>query len=562
MAAIQSLLSQRPELLERAETHDFMRQLLTPESHPFPYIEPVEVRILFVIDGIGGFDGRDFGLSILLHELAIPQGPWVRISAKKAYRGQLAVGGDDELVGFRFDEHDLTQFDQIWLFGVDRGPNYLSDAELRHISEFMNGGGGVFATGDHEDLGAPLCSHVPRVRNMRMWHFGKTGPNDEPVAPPVDGEGRHDTLVRRDHEQIGAIDHQSDDTPQTISAKFYKIAVGQEQWIQAAHPVMSWMNGAIRFFPDHPHEGQCYEPADFDRVFTFEGFEIHEYPTGASGKRPVPEVIAFSTHTGRTAEDFKGALKPKTFGAVGVYDGHLAEVGRVLVDSTWHHFFNLNLRGDPTARDPRNRGGFAQSEEGRAAYEQIVAYYRNIPIYLARREQQAEMRTRAIWWARYHHQIAMDIRSPEHLAELSPADRSRETMRIGDLAKDVLGRLASRSQVLEWALSFEGLPPSLRVESFSDIGEPAQADQLSFLPRSVFVNLESTLLGGALLAAAAQVQGFYNRQRLMELGAPNIGRIMMDGAVIAAKEYLDQFTIQNTASQTGVSRLLQSFTPQ
>jgi hypothetical protein len=37
------------------------------------------------------------------------------------------------------------------------------------------------------------------------------------------------------------------------------------------------------------------------------------------------------------------------FGTVGVYDGHQANVGRIAVDSTWHHFFDINLIGDPIA---------------------------------------------------------------------------------------------------------------------------------------------------------------------------------------------------------------------
>lgn len=44
-------------------------------------------------------------------------------------------------------------------------------------------------------------------------------------------------------------------------------------------------------------------------------------------------------------------VQPKTFGVIGAYDGHATDMGlgRVAVDSTWHHFFDLNLIGDPGA---------------------------------------------------------------------------------------------------------------------------------------------------------------------------------------------------------------------
>ena len=42
-------------------------------------------------------------------------------------------------------------------------PSTMSDAELGALGAFMNSGGGVFATGDHEDLGVIMCGRVPRV---------------------------------------------------------------------------------------------------------------------------------------------------------------------------------------------------------------------------------------------------------------------------------------------------------------------------------------------------------------------------------------------------------------
>lgn len=82
----------------------------------------------------------------------------------------------------------------MWLFAVESSFGPALDApELRAISEFMDGGGGIFATGDHEDLGVAMCGAIPRVRSMRKWHWPDPGPNGEPVAPSAGGPDRFDT---------------------------------------------------------------------------------------------------------------------------------------------------------------------------------------------------------------------------------------------------------------------------------------------------------------------------------------------------------------------------------
>ena len=70
---------------------------------------------------------------------------------------------------FTFDQAglDLNLFDEMWLFGVG-GPgeaSALTESELLVIAKFMDGGGGVFATGDHENLGVQLCGRIPRVQD-------------------------------------------------------------------------------------------------------------------------------------------------------------------------------------------------------------------------------------------------------------------------------------------------------------------------------------------------------------------------------------------------------------
>jgi hypothetical protein len=515
-----ALMFDRKDLLEQIQASDYLTQILLPEKYVFPLFRPVEVSILIVTDASGGFDGRSFGLAELLNVLAVAPGPWVRFVVTTAHRNNDASAA---LKNFRFDAEDLTQYDEIWLFGVERQPSYLSDPELKAIAQFMAGGGGVFATGDHEDLGAGLCSRVPRVRNMRMWYWPSPGPNGEPVAPKVDTATRHDTLTRRGAETI-VFDHQSDDVPQEILPVMYTRPISILRQQAYPHPVLCGPRGIIRHMPDHPHEGQCYEPTDLDRTFTFSGTAFTEYPVAADGTKPAPQVIAQSHHAHRNPTDVKGSLNAKTFGSIGVYEGHKANIGRILVDSTWHHFFNINLTGNPGSSDPRAVQGFYGSAAGLDVYKDIKAYFRNIAVYLARPAQIVAMRNRALWWARFEHRIAMDLRL-DQIKQWTGTDRLVEYIRIGTVARDVLGLLASRCQIIQWVFDIgklpilvrEFIPPLDPVETFKPRGP---------LPPPELIDiLEPALLGAAIYGAALEVRGFQDRAPVERLGDKGLAEI-------------------------------------
>jgi len=535
----EALLFQRQDLLDRIANSDHLRKILLPERYIYPLFRPVEVNILMFTDASGGFDGREFGLSEILNVLAVAPGPWVRFNVTTAHRNNDASA---MLKNFRFDAENLSQYDEIWMVAVQRLPSYLSDAELRAISEFMANGGGVFATGDHEDLGGGLCARIPRVRNMRMWYWPNPGPNGEPVAPKIDQANRHDTLTRRNGETI-AFDHQSDDVPQEIMPVMYTRYIGFLRKASYPHPVLCGPNGVLKRMPDHPHEGHCYEPSDLNLSFTFNGATFEEYPTGAGGLRPTPEVIAHSGNAHRDPADVKGALNAKNFGSIGVYNGHQISIGRILVDSTWHHFFNINLTGRPGSSDPRAQQGFYGSAAGLDAYEDIKAYFRNIAVYLARKSQVSAMRTRALWFIRFDDRIAMDLRV-EHLGKLSPSERLLEYVRIGIVARDVLGRYASRCQVLKWAFELVELPLAIQryippldpVAAAGAIkeGEPAP-------PAELIDTLEVALLGAAIYGAAADGPSFDDRAGLERIGDKGIAEIMQKSAAEAVNLTMNAF---------------------
>jgi hypothetical protein len=162
-----------------------------------------------------------FGLSEVVATL-VSGGPlFSAFTVTKAHR-DTDVRGAADIENFRFDQHNISGYDEIWLVGVapEGGtPSTMSDAELGALGAFMNSGGGVFATGDHEDLGVIMCGRVPRVRAMRKWYYPYPGPNGEPVAPPSIGVDRVETTQPGHNESFVHFDDQSDDIPQPLTLR-------------------------------------------------------------------------------------------------------------------------------------------------------------------------------------------------------------------------------------------------------------------------------------------------------------------------------------------------------
>jgi hypothetical protein len=281
---------------------------------------------------------------------------------------------------FRFDDIDagenvIDRYDEIWMFGFNgEDDSALEESELRVLTDWMNRGGGVFATGDHEDLGAAMCSGIPRVREMRRW-LSADG------VPPAGTFNRLDTnRPATPAEATGAspmaFAHERDTTAQRIDwTPVFSFRAGFRIFEQPheilCHPDL----GVIDVMPDHPHEGRTREVAEMNlaRSYSFGGGVAgDDFPTGGSGQ-PVPLVIA----TGETfpappsSKPYKGNAGFFEFPMITIYDGRTAGVkGRVAVDSTWHHWFDLNIYGLEHAAD-------------NTAWRKIARYFENLAVWLA-----------------------------------------------------------------------------------------------------------------------------------------------------------------------------------
>ncbi len=511
--------------IERAKFDRHLAFTTYPDIyHKLHCLLPVSVKILMVTDGGGGYGNSDFHLRELLDVLSVSPGPWVRFAVTKAHR---AVGTDTSpnMNNFRFHNHDLSKYDQIWLFGVERSSNALSQDELKALSQFMDQGGGVFATGDHENLGFAMCAEVPRVRSMRKWSWPGNELNGEPAAPPgtpglaseAQMRHRHDTL-REGNEAGYQFDDQSDNTPQRISPNWY-YAPGPSIFRQRRypHPVLCGPRGVITVLPDHAHEGECYVPQDLTRSYTFAGYAVTEYPALPGGQRLAPEVVARATvipgHT--TVNPNKPPVYGKTFGVISAYDGHRLEqngkkLGRVVCDATWHHFFNINLVGDPGSPDPEKRKGFDYAPAPNPdPYEDIKSYFRNIAVWLARPEKQAAMLHRALWCIRWRYPLLEELPVMRKLDDLRLHADWSKIIAVGTVARDALGRLASRCQSLEWVIRIPEIIDGPRwVHPLDEVADPwlphspkPGPDPVPWMDAEL---LPEALLGGVMLALASE----------------------------------------------------------
>lgn len=335
---------------------------------------------------------------------------------------------------------DLMQYDVLWLI-ADEGlmastPGNtalgttkdapLSGDEKIAIANFMDSQGGVFAVGDHDGIGSMMCGDLLRVRTMRRWWAW----NQNPPYDPGNGQSfqtnwnaygldpshpaqpdRNDTLQPDSYDSLYYFNDQSDAKPQQLLTASGTLLTGAQG---AVHPLLRDSQGAvIGNFPDHMHEGEAtdfttisataspFNPNDGQNAPFEVPYQDHlgntqKFPEfwSVNGFQPAPEVIAYDADSGHsTYYDFSasgpayGMTQKKSRGAVSVYDGRAVGRGRVITGTTFHHYIDKNLVGDPmTAATGMPQHGPTGSNTGLAAatVQSITDYYVNAVSWLAR----------------------------------------------------------------------------------------------------------------------------------------------------------------------------------
>ncbi len=442
-----------------AKMLDERSQMLITKPHLiYPWWRrPCKVKVLLLTDSALNFGTGDFGLSTFVATLANDGRTYVdfeiTIAHRSAFVGNPGVTVHRSIPEFNFtnaSHFTQTMYDQIWFFGYNAS-GALSDLELVAISTFMNGGGGVFATGDHGEVGKALCGNITRVRKMRKWD---NTAGDVGMLDPQ----RNDTN-RPGPDGTSQFEDQSDDIPQDIKLKLYSSHVGGFWSETYPHPIMCSPLGRITVLPDHPHEGQCVEPASLAGNYEKDG--TPEFPAGIA-----PEIIATSSvlaggesFFGPTG--FKQVVQHHTFGAICAYDGHRANIGRVVTDATWHHFVNVNLVGETS-----NSGiGFLGSASGQAHLAQIKHYYINIAVWISRKSNHSCFNSRFIWQLVFQHRV---LEATMNNPDIKFNRISLSLLySIGTHALDVLGKKAGHCRKLKLVLdSVYPLVPefSLRID--------------------------------------------------------------------------------------------------
>jgi hypothetical protein len=368
-------------------------------------------------------------------------------------------------------------FDEIWFFGVHQANiskstlglfeggqhNELDANEVSAILNWMQEnklkefpGGGVLMTGDHSNqrpdnvvepscpepnvdktllgLGRALGRCVPRAGLLRKWE----GP------PTRDQTDRNNTVERPGNED--------DITPQRLTLRKVNEAGDPDPQGQP-HPLFFYKPGQwIEVFPDHTHEGSLTMPGSFDPAI---------WPPGLNKTpQPRPQVVAYGINQ-RTSE-------PERLDIIAVYHGDRAGVGRIVADSTWHHYFNLNLQGFP---HPAPEGSDS---------DRIGQFYANLAVWLSPRSKRSEMAYAMFWeLAKYTLRMERSPDAPEPEWSIGRMERSSKDPEpewsIGRAAYNILTRVASACEV--HAL-FQVVTP----ERFANLSFPEESSGLSHLP--------------------------------------------------------------------------------
>ena len=267
-------------------------------------------------------------------------------------------------------EQLLCDADELWIFGrriqITHGSphNELEDSEIKILEKYIRGDRriGILVTGDHAQspeglachqsthetymsLGRALGKRIPIAGLLRDWD----GPPTNCVELPLQDRDNFNTQEGVPPATLDESDHESDSIPQTIILD-----------PAAPHPLFTYVDSSgelrlIEKLPDHNHEGRVLGPEDL----------AGDWP------KDMPEpVVAARGRDNRFANERISNL-------VVAFDGDQVAMSRMVVDSSFHHFLDYNLKNIP-ARNPVSR-----LPEPGSQLDQIAHFFGNLALWLA-----------------------------------------------------------------------------------------------------------------------------------------------------------------------------------
>jgi hypothetical protein len=122
----------------------------------------------------------------------------------------------------------------------------------------------------------------------------------------------------------------------------------------------------------------------------------------------LPQIIAWgNTLADPPLQHIKGDTPAKHFPMISVYDGWQEDVGRVVVDSTWHHWFNMNID--------------ALEAEGGEEWDKVSRYFVNVAKWIAPKGVYRSV----CWWdlviAHLHPITIEELHPKAHVLDLGSA---------------------------------------------------------------------------------------------------------------------------------------------
>jgi hypothetical protein len=389
---------------------------------------------------------------------------------------------------------------------------------------------------------------------MRRWIVGDG-------VPPMDGPERHQTL-QQTNPPTGNLDVLEGDTiPQPIEVVHQRLILSALARPMFPHALLATPEGVIETFPDHMHEGDVVldNEVDLDSPLNIPGYTRPEYPsvtpvinpdTAARAAlndvrlRPRPHVVAYGRTTNPAipeAQDTLAAaqlfidvnrpLATKKFGLIGAYDGDAVSIGRVVVDSTWHHWFSYNLHG------------FVESTPD-TQYQLMQTYYRNVALWLATPAQRQSILTAMAWGT----VVADPMAFP-----LLPA---RTLWAVGERVVGIISRTVSLSMLVDFVGSFfpRGADQVFRVPYAVDSSEPFTGS----IPIDLALRAIIGGIASALIQPAYEYLGMGPR-RLLNAGA--ITRHATEGVKEGQVALIESIKSSVIAATALVGRVERSFQP-
>jgi hypothetical protein len=410
-----------------------------------------DIRILIYTDDVrvADSDSTSFGIGLLRKFLDAHQPAFGKVTLVRVNRNSEPCPTDHALNRLTDLLKSSDSFDQIWFFGMhladlteavclnstqDGGPeSELTDAEVDYLCKVWMKTGGVLVTGDHSvpsppkakdpallkrlSLGRALGRRVPRAHQLRTWDGGPTN------RPPL---LTYNTLQPDCDSDLNNEDGLEDDVkPQNIILLRYNLS-GELDPEGKPHILFAYNRKCmIDVFPDHMHEGELVNP----ETLTLDG----DWP--ARGPKPLVVAVGTDKRNG------------KTYNLVSTYNGLDGEAGRIVADSTWHHYFNMNLKG------------FSSDMSKGSVGDRIGQYYGNLAVWLSSKEKRQKMANAMFWWLYTHPRMREEASSEP----LDDNEQALSVLGIGSVALQLLAQITSPCEIHELLLAHT--PKKLLLES-------------------------------------------------------------------------------------------------